>query len=337
MISNNDTRYAYAVARIHAIEKKLISQESFNWMIESKTALDAMKILVDAEYGFSSSDNLNSNDYENLLSEEYRKVYDILSSLIEDSEIIDVFKQRFDYQNIKVILKSEFIQKKDFDSLLIDIGTISLKDLKYILSERKFNEIPQIMQESIIECIDKYNRTKDPQIIDIILDKAYFKQASILSQSSKNEFLKRFIEINIDLENIKSLLRVHNLKIEPDFFGKIFIEGGSLSKKIFCNDKLTQIDDLIESIKFSQYNHLIVGGIENYKVSSNLSEIEKLVDNFIISFISKAKYTLFGVEPLVAYLIAKEIEMKNIRIIMVGKINNMNKQTIYERLRDSYV
>ena len=50
-----------------------------------------------------------------------------------------------------------------------------------------------------------------------------------------------------------------------------------------------------------------------------------------------AKMISFGGEPLLAYIYAKETEIKVIRIIMVGKLNNINGEVIRERLRDIYV
>ncbi|WP_191980816.1 V-type ATPase subunit, partial [Clostridium haemolyticum] len=69
----------------------------------------------------------------------------------------------------------------------------------------------------------------------------------------------------------------------------------------------------------------------------NFKIFEKLCDNFIMNFIKDAKYISFGPEPLIAYILAKENEIKIIRIIMVGKINNIDSQVIGERLREIYV
>jgi len=50
-----------------------------------------------------------------------------------------------------------------------------------------------------------------------------------------------------------------------------------------------------------------------------------------------AKYVSFGPEPVIAYIFAKENEIKLIRIIMVGKINGIDGEVIRERLRENYV
>jgi len=42
-------------------------------------------------------------------------------------------------------------------------------------------------------------------------------------------------------------------------------------------------------------------------------------------------------EPMVAYIYARETEVKTVRIIMSGKINGIEADIIKERLRDAYV
>jgi len=50
-----------------------------------------------------------------------------------------------------------------------------------------------------------------------------------------------------------------------------------------------------------------------------------------------AKYFHFGIEPLVAYLFARENEAKNLKMILAGKKNGFGLDDIRPYLRDSYV
>ena len=50
-----------------------------------------------------------------------------------------------------------------------------------------------------------------------------------------------------------------------------------------------------------------------------------------------AKLATFGPDRILSYIYAKETEIKVIRIIMVGKLNNIAEEVIRERLRDLYV
>ena len=63
---------------------------------------------------------------------------------------------------------------------------------------------------------------------------------------------------------------------------------------------------------------------------------EKSVDNFEAVLWQKSKYIHFGPEPLFSYLFFKEIEMKNIKLIIFGKMKNISPSLIKENLRNTY-
>ena len=65
-------------------------------------------------------------------------------------------------------------------------------------------------------------------------------------------------------------------------------------------------------------------------------ELEKFKDNFILNFTKIGKYITFGIEPLIGFITAKENDIKNIRIILSGKLNKNSENKIKERLRDAY-
>jgi V/A-type H+-transporting ATPase subunit C len=49
-----------------------------------------------------------------------------------------------------------------------------------------------------------------------------------------------------------------------------------------------------------------------------------------------AKLEVFGPMPILAYIYAKENEVKNLRLILVGKENNLPIKEIRERMRIIY-
>ena len=50
-----------------------------------------------------------------------------------------------------------------------------------------------------------------------------------------------------------------------------------------------------------------------------------------------AKSVPFGVEAVIGYLVAKEIEFTAVRIIMSSRMAGITGETIRERLREAYV
>ena len=333
---STDVHYAYSVARIRTIENKLLDKAKLERMIESKTPDEAVKILLEAGYGDSSIAAGSVNDYEKLLKEEEKKIFKLLKDIAPEPQIFDIFLYKNDYHNLKVILKSEFLGQEN-EELLLETGSISAARLKIMVRERRLGELHPITRKAVLEAVELFNRTGDPQNIDFILDKACFLQMKEMAVGANNKWISGLLEILIDLNNIKTFLRIKRLNRSWDFAQKVLLDGGKLSIKFFVDKLNSPIESFIEVLRFTSYSAACEEGIGNFQSTGSLSKLEKLIDNFIMEYIKKTKLVFLGVEPLIGYLIAKETEIKNARIIMVGKMNQISSEIIRERLREAYV
>ncbi|MBU1290330.1 V-type ATPase subunit, partial [bacterium] len=92
-----------------------------------------------------------------------------------------------------------------------------------------------------------------------------------------------------------------------------------------------------EKLIHTDYKDIVELGVNYFQKNNSLMELEKLRDNFILNFSKIGKYVTFGIEPLVGFITAKENDIKNIRIILSGKLNKLSPDQIKERVRDTYV
>ena len=68
-----------------------------------------------------------------------------------------------------------------------------------------------------------------------------------------------------------------------------------------------------------------------------MSAFEKWCDDYLTEVMRSQKWEPFGIGPIVAYILARENEMKAVRLILSAKINNLSEETVKERLRSMYV
>jgi V/A-type H+-transporting ATPase subunit C len=331
-----DSKYAYAVGRIRVIEDKLFDKNKIDRMVDAKTADEAFKLLIDSGYGYSNGDDITPYDYEVLLKEEYKKVYDLLLEMAPAAEVFDIFLRKNDYHNLKVLLKAEFLGIGNYD-LLLEVSAIPIVDLEQMVKNREWTDMSDVMKNALEECINTFNKTQDPQMIDLILDRALYIQIKEDADKLDNSFVSELISIMIDLTNINILMRIKKIGKDWGFFKKAFLPGGSIKEEVFFKNLNLSDEKLIDTLRNTEYEELSEEGITDYIKTGSFTKLEKLSDNYIISFIKKAKHISLGVQPLVAYLLAKENEIKILRIIMVSKINNIPSDVIRERLRDTYV
>jgi V/A-type H+-transporting ATPase subunit C len=109
-----------------------------------------------------------------------------------------------------------------------------------------------------------------------------------------------------------------------------------LDKEIFLRQFDETVENFAAELTSTPYAELAAEGIREWSEERSFTAFERLSDNYLIDYIKPAKYIVFGVEPLIGYLLAKEHEMKLIRIIMIGKLNDLPPEVIKERLRDTY-
>lgn len=67
------------------------------------------------------------------------------------------------------------------------------------------------------------------------------------------------------------------------------------------------------------------------------SAFERWCDNRVIETIRPQKTNPFSLGPVVAYYLARENEIKTVRIILTAKANGFTEEAIRERTREMYV
>ena len=72
-------------------------------------------------------------------------------------------------------------------------------------------------------------------------------------------------------------------------------------------------------------------------LKESTAQYEKWCDDVLMELAETARVQAFGSDPLAAYYIAKEAEIKNLRILSVCKEFGADKETITERMRKLYV
>lgn len=325
------TIFAQSIARIKALETKLLDRAKFETIIESKDFNDAIRILQDSLYA-----QYLSFDYEAGLVKALEDLYVEMRKLSPSKEVVDVLAARYDGHNIKTLIKAKF-SNFDADRLLINIGTIPLDNLKIMLKEENFRDMNKTLRFYVEKAISEFKNTENPQDIDIVIDQGILKYMQEIAENSGLEYLKKIVKLIIDMTNIKAFIRIKVQDRERELFAKVYASGGNLDMDHFMNSFNDSLDSFANKIMHSEHFKWVKGAIEEYIKSGDIGSIEKYGDNYIIDIIKNSKFVSFGPDPLIAFLIAKENENRLLRIVLTGKKNNVSPDVIRERLRDVYV
>ncbi len=264
------------------------------------------------------------------------------SGSIDTKDLVNMVRERdfvgmsTEMKDAIVILKAEFLGT-DPEPFFMGSGSIDTKDLVNMVRERDFVGMSTEMKDAIEEVLDVFGRTKDPQQVDIILDKACYKDMIRLAEKSENTYLKGYVKLLIDTINLRIFVRMRRMNKSWDFFSKVFIEGGNITEKFFIAGYDEQLETFAEKLVSYGLSDVLAESIPMLKESGSFTMLEKLCDNRLMEYVKDSRYKSFGIEAIVGYILAKENEIKAARIIMAGNLAGLPSDRIRERLRVSYV
>ena len=327
------SKFIQSSTRLRVMEKELLKSENFIRASETDTLEDALRSLSDTVYNKYINKISSPTEYEYILKEELTRFYDELFDISPSKIPIRLITLKYFYHNLKVLIKED-IGKKDLKDLYMDIGDFDLKEYGDALvkgsKKNKYFELIQRVEEI-------YEEKKDPQLIDIYLDNAYFTELLELAEESQVDLFIEYAKNLIDFTNIRTLLRAKKQEKDVEFLRQIIIEGGNVRKETYLdllNREVSSDTDVFKKLEIYKY---IKEALDSFKERGNLSDFEREMDNYFIDLIKDVKYITYGPEVIFANVLAKEMEIKNLRIILVSKLNGLDSEFIREKLRDTYV
>lgn len=331
----DNTIYGYATARVKAMETRLLEQNHFDRMIDSTSAEEALKVLSETAYGGAVAELDDIHNFETLLTEELQYTYNTILKISPIPELIRMLALRYDIHNLKVLFKARFLGVKS--DLLIPVGTQQLGRLEQAVNEEDYRSLPEKIRRVAGNITEDFTVNRDPQAIDLALDRVLYEELIAGAKENQSVFLEGLFVRQIDLTNLKTLVRVKKMGLKRDFLARVLLPHGSIAVGRLTGMLDEPLESLISMLAISDYAELVQEGIRAWSEKGSGSLLEKLSDDYITTFLKEGKLVPFGIEPLVGYLWAKEIEAKNIRIALVGKINKLPAEAIRERIRDVYV
>lgn len=332
----NRSDFIQGVTRTKVIETRLLSQDKINRMIESNDVEEALRLLNESEYSDSFKGVLVSADYEKILSNELIRIYDLMRDVSADPVVVDLLALKYDYHNMKVMVK-EKIYKKDLSDLYISVSVLAPDFMKEAYTTQDFRQISKEFKTAIDAVEEDFEKSSDPQRIDFIFDEYYFKHLYNMAESTKTELFVNYVQDMIDFTNVASLIRLKKQNKDIEFCKDVILENGNIKKDDILAAFNDSIDDMMDRFKDSKISNSLIKGLDSYKETSSLSILEKYKDDYLMDLNKASKYINIGPEPIFSYIVAKETEIKTLRIILVAKLNNLSPDVIRERVRELYV
>ncbi|HJD00370.1 MAG TPA: V-type ATP synthase subunit C [Candidatus Dwaynia gallinarum] len=328
--------YLDIIPKIRVYEKRLIDNVKFNRMLDLENIDEVLKFLSETVYGENISDDINIYNYEQVLSLEFGRLFKSLKDIFDNKELINIFLKKYKYNNIKLMLKAKLLNV-DLGDILFNIEDFDNEFIYTAIKTENYSSLPDEIGDLVKKTLKDFEENKDPQRIDILIDKIMFGELLKESKNISSDFLTKYIQILIDVFNVKTLFRIKNLNLNRALFDDVIVSGGNIAlsnlKMIFSEPK----ENILNRFSMTNMYKYVKEGLENYVNNDDLNILDKELDDYLMEYLKNAKIITTGLAPIIGYINAKENEIKNIRIVLVGKINNVDSDSIKRRLRKNYV
>lgn len=331
-----DIQFSNANVRIRTYENRLLDKAMLDRLLSVEDARGLYPILQETPYGDFIDETTGFHDFEDVLLAEEKRTFEMAYDLTPVKEVVDVYTLKYDYQNLKILVK-QWYTKEDLSYLLVPFGAFPIEVLKELVQTRTHKEVPQVMIDCLEEVFSHIEEYEEVQSIDIIFDNYYWRHFLEISKNGGNEMFLEIGQRLIDIFNLSTILRSYFMGRKQGFMSAVVAEGGRLSTDELLDAIHTSLGTFLDYLSNTPYYRLVDTSVSELEKHRTLNEFDLIKDNFLMNYFKDKKMIVFGPTALLGYLYAKETEVKNLRMIFVGKINKIPVEKLRSRVRESYV
>lgn len=332
--------YSYVFARVSAMKSKLMPKETYPKLMNMEVD-QILRFIGESEYKqdvdelaqYYEGPALVEHALNQNLARTYRKLIDISQG--EPQYLIAHYLRIWDVWNIKTILRGK------------QFGSSDEEIMKYVISggELRFHRIKELVALGHDEFIEAFKGTiyhnaltkGSLSEIENELDKAYYidliaTKAISDPKSKSHKHLSEFVRTEIDIRNIKTLLRLKLSDIDARKISDLMIPGGErLGMKELNQLAAVPFYECITALKDYPYWNAISELVSENMTS--LINVELALDKYRLTAARRTSmYDALSIVPVMGYIISKRIEVDNIRVIARGKVVGLSEDVIRSRL-----
>ena len=341
--------YAYACTRVKARKSFLLSKDTYSRLLVMDVH-ELGRFLGETQYREQvtryaarySGANLVEVAVTRNLADTYAAILSFTTGHLR--EMVVNYLRRWDTFNVKTVLRGRVAGAKDDEVIdtLVPAGAFSEAYLKSLVAMQSMQEVMEelsgqpslkLTPELVRDVVDARRLAPFEDHLDRLL--YYDLLAVIRPTDSPERLLRDFVRREIDVTNLKLLLKLKMDQISEDKIQRYLIPGG-MEFSIDALRPLAQGDSalaMLEAMEKSSMYEELKPAMDRFKDSRRISELTIALDKALIGTSEKFAHLYpLSVLPIVNYMIRKKVEVDNIRIIARGKESHLPGKKIEELL-----
>ena len=321
-----DWEYTFAVAQVRTLEEKMLSLAFLTEMANANQIGDVIEMLGGTEYAIESSANFE--EIEQMLCNRRTEARYLFKHLMADEKIVEFVMARSDFVNMRLAIR-RLVLEKPLGTDYCSYGNIPIEEFEQVFEQEDYSTLPVYLQEGVEAGVLGYYKNKNVRDIDIAIDKA---EAEFQLENAKeigSIFLVELQKMYIDLSNIRTMLR---LKFTESQDTDVFMPGGYIEATRFIQSIDSEYDAIPQTFAATPYGYIVEIGVSYLQKENSFLKLEAACDGHLLGFLKTTREITAGPQPIIAYMLAKEHEIRMVRMVLTAKRNGLEPQLILDRL-----
>ena len=352
--ANNQSRrkirlgfYPYTYVRTNVMRTLLLKKEDYHKLLKM-TFSEITRFLQDSVYKkeidslatqYSGADLLEIALNANLRAS-FGKLRRISSE--ELVLLIDEYLKRKDIEDFKTVLRGKYTKAGDaiIKSALQGAGTLSLDFFYNLLKTDSIEETLRSLEIIDFRYLERaYLEFKEKNTlapIENALDIFYYDEILDFAKRLPKEgtLFKDFLIKEIEVRNLLAILRLKKEKMPKAEIKRYLFFAGKKEEEMF--EKLLNTGDFNEiAVKLEKrdYGSIVKKGIESFVKNNSLIEMEIGLYKYLLNkSILMLHQNILSVDVILGYMFAKEIEIRNLKILIKGKQLGLDEEFVESQL-----
>ena len=328
-------KFVYPNAKYESMGNPYVTEKNIIRLVESKTLNDFKDALN------SSKDyQINGDDAYHIQKSFDDSFFKTVQMMKSDSsnkmgKFFNIYLEKSDMYLVKKELRNKLKNDKVDEKSIEDALLSSTKKLLYKIKQAERKNLGEILLDAGFDqdiAKELENQEIDYMEIDNEVDKYIINKFIEVTVPYKcSEGKEKFIKTYLDIYNIKHLLRCKQLGFGPETCMKYF-NGEGREIAAWKYEQLSELDgvaQVINQLDGTAYYTRLKDSIEEYNKEKTVQILENRLDGLfldLIKDISMKHYSTIG--PTLRFLIFKEYEIQNLKVIAKGISEQLSSEYI---------
>jgi V/A-type H+-transporting ATPase subunit C len=325
-LTRDSIRYGFAVGKIRVLETRVIDRGALERLLDANTFAEQKRLLSETPYGRFLEGAETPEAVERSLDEALESWFRFLDEAELPAEVSNFFLVQYDYNNLRAAAKARVLGAP-LTGLLTGHGAVPIEAFSADLGAlpEALGEVARSLPD--MESEDAPALAEALLAVDDAVDRGMFAEMLRLAKASRSRFLMQYTQLRIDLANVRTLVRGSIAGLSAARVTGSLIDGGTIDLKTMKLLAGSSSSDIVAALRARpELRSLPDVDLADPDV------LDVAVESLALAAIERGRRGPIGPEPVIAYVLARQVEVSLLRVLLLGQLAGTDPETLRVRV-----